>query len=120
MYICNCILLQFLNDFQYLEDHFVGSLYWESSYSGNPASDKDAMNILGENRVLGVPRLRQVRTIFHNPSQYFVSLCNFQVKMSNASCIVHEHFRRLFLNCFDSYSEAREDRETFGLGKDTA
>lgn len=49
----------------------MASLYWESSYSANPTSDKDAMNILGENRVLGVPRLRQVTTICYVPCRRF-------------------------------------------------
>ncbi|XP_023018809.2 polycystin-2-like protein 1 isoform X2 [Leptinotarsa decemlineata] len=84
----------------YAEGHMMDSFYWEATYSTEQA-DENAMHILQENRVLGVPRIRQVR-------------------VRNDSCVVHEYFRRLFLNCYDMYSDDAVDKETFGLGKKTA
>ncbi|CAH1104599.1 unnamed protein product [Psylliodes chrysocephalus] len=84
----------------YLENHLSNSLFWESTYDPRPGVE-NAMNILHENKVLGVPRLRQV-------------------KVRNDSCIIHSYFRRLFLTCFDSFSSSSEDVEPFGPRNKTA
>ncbi|CAG9823551.1 unnamed protein product [Phaedon cochleariae] len=84
----------------FAESHMVNSLFWESTYHIGDF-DENAMNILGENRVLGVPRIRQVR-------------------VRNDSCVVHEYFRRLFLSCYDSYSAKAENKKPFGLADGTA
>ncbi|XP_074025320.1 polycystin-2-like protein 1 isoform X3 [Leptinotarsa decemlineata] len=95
----------------YAEGHMMDSFYWEATYSTEQA-DENAMHILQENRVLGVPRIRQV-----NVSLW---LRRKIVRVRNDSCVVHEYFRRLFLNCYDMYSDDAVDKETFGLGKKTA
>ncbi|KAG5883446.1 hypothetical protein JTB14_028723 [Gonioctena quinquepunctata] len=84
----------------YAENHMIGSFFWESTYAPGHVDD-NAMNIQHENKVLGVPRIRQV-------------------KVRNDSCIVHEYFRRLFLNCYDHYSDDAEDRQPFGPETSTA
>ncbi|KAJ8912075.1 hypothetical protein NQ315_000581 [Exocentrus adspersus] len=90
----------------YVENHLIGSFFWESVYGydendSDAKIDEDAMNILYENQVLGVPRIRQV-------------------KVKNDSCVVHDYFRRLFVNCYDQYSSDKEDTNTFGPGDSTA
>ncbi|KAJ3665483.1 hypothetical protein Zmor_000976 [Zophobas morio] len=88
----------------YAESLMLDSFYWEHYYNRYdpvaPAPEDDK-KILFENKLLGVPRIRQV-------------------KVKNDSCIVHEYFRRLFLTCYDLYREADEDQETFGPGEGTA
>ncbi|KAJ8962227.1 hypothetical protein NQ318_018199 [Aromia moschata] len=42
------------------------------------------------------------------------------VKVHNETCSVHEYFRRIFLSCYDQYSEASEDKAPFGPGTGTA
>ncbi|KAJ8972185.1 hypothetical protein NQ314_000315 [Rhamnusium bicolor] len=83
---------------QYVENHLIGSFFWESTYGDEnhlPEIDDNAMNILYENKVLGVPRIRQV-------------------KVTNDSCVIHTYFRRLFLTCFGVYSDSAEDKTSFG------
>uniref|UniRef100_A0A6P7F1D4 Polycystin-2-like isoform X3 n=1 Tax=Diabrotica virgifera virgifera TaxID=50390 RepID=A0A6P7F1D4_DIAVI len=84
----------------YVEGHMINSFFWESTYGNGEAKDSDGMNILYENKVLGVPRIRMV-------------------KVRNDSCIVHEYFLRMFLDCYDEYSEEAEDKEKFGIGTAT-
>lgn len=82
----------------------LDSFYWEYYYNPynpvRPVSDDDK-KILYENKLLGVPRIRQV-------------------KVKNDSCVIHAYFRRLFVHCYDLYSEEDEDKETFGLRQATA
>ena len=59
-----------------------------------PISPSDR-NVLYENRMLGLPRIRQLR-------------------VKNDSCEVHPHFQRVISNCYAEYSEEMEDREMFG------
>ena len=97
----------------------LDSFYWEHYYNRYdpvaPAPEDDK-KILFENKLLGVPRIRQVSgKLLFQSIQHTV-----QVKVKNDSCIVHEYFRRLFLTCYDLYREADEDQETFGPGEGTA
>ncbi|XP_044258880.1 polycystin-2-like [Tribolium madens] len=88
----------------YTQSLMLENFYWEHYYNPyNPVSKakEDDKKILFENKLLGVPRIRQV-------------------KVKNDSCIIHEYFRRLFLTCYDLYGPADEDREPFGLGTGTA
>ncbi|XP_057670918.1 polycystin-2 isoform X2 [Diorhabda carinulata] len=79
----------------------IDSIFWESTYAIVDEKHKNRMNILQENRVLGVPRMRQL-------------------KVRNDSCIIHEYFRKFFLTCYGGYSEASEDKEEFGPRNGTA
>ena len=54
-------------------------------------------NILYENRLLGLPRLRQIR-------------------VKNDSCLVHPDFQNAIKQCYGPYSESNEDMEPFGTG----
>ena len=57
---------------------------------------------------------------------YLVKTCNErsvsfscrirQLRVKNDSCAVHEDFQRAIRVCYDSYSEAIEDKEPFGNG----
>ncbi|XP_049771104.1 polycystin-2-like [Schistocerca cancellata] len=57
--------------------------------------------VLNENKVLGVPRLRQLR-------------------VRNDSCEVPAIFTRTFSTCYDAYSSAAEEKEPFGPRNTTA
>ncbi|KAJ4441936.1 hypothetical protein ANN_11799, partial [Periplaneta americana] len=88
----------------FAENVMINGLYWDFWYDNNDpvgnVSSEDR-NILYENKLLGVPRLRQV-------------------KVRNDSCIVHEDFRRTFRTCYDFYSSEAEDTESFGQETPTA
>ncbi|XP_066304092.1 polycystin-2-like protein 1 isoform X2 [Branchiostoma lanceolatum] len=71
----------------------LDGLYWTKWYNQNNVS---GAYIYYENKMLGVPRIRQI-------------------KVRNDSCAVHEDFKDEILECFDSYSEAVEEKDPFGL-----
>ncbi|KAF2897002.1 hypothetical protein ILUMI_09174 [Ignelater luminosus] len=75
--------------------------YWYDSTTKIKETDEDDKKILYENKLLGIPRLRQL-------------------KVRNDSCAIHQYFRRMFLACYDRFSRRAEDTEPFGLGKGTA
>ena len=96
-----------------MEKDMLDGLYWEYLYNeGNdknficpgeednvgpcPVDPKDR-NILYENRLLGLPRLRQLR-------------------VKNDSCDVHQDFQNAIKQCYDSYSASIEDDAPFGNG----
>nr|CAH7743777.1 unnamed protein product [Callosobruchus chinensis] len=86
----------------YLENHFVPSIFWEYTYDSEDREEYESeMNIMYENRILGVPRIRQV-------------------KVRNDSCEVHDYFRRYFISCFDTYQPGDKDEDDFGSGQPTA
>ncbi|CAH2002303.1 unnamed protein product [Acanthoscelides obtectus] len=85
----------------YLENHFVPSIFWGYTYDPKNVEDENTMNIMFENMILGVPRIRQV-------------------KARNDSCEVHDYFLRYFRSCFDTYYSYEADREDFGPGEPTA
>ncbi|CAN7994310.1 unnamed protein product [Ixodes hexagonus] len=73
----------------------VNSLYWENWYN-NQSTLADDRNILYENRLLGSPRIRQLR-------------------VRNDSCNVHSDFKKAITQCYDTYSPHFEDKGPFGL-----
>ena len=95
---------------EFMEGQMLDGLYWEYYYNDGekpficpggeemtgpcPISPSDR-NVLYENRMLGLPRIRQLR-------------------VKNDSCEVHPHFQRVINNCYSEYSEEMEDREPFG------
>ncbi|CAH1970952.1 unnamed protein product [Acanthoscelides obtectus] len=85
----------------YLEKHFVPSLFWEYTYDKESMKDENAMNIMYDNRVLGVPRIRQV-------------------KVRNDTCVVHTYFRDRFKGCYGRYNSLNADKDDFGPGGATA
>ncbi|KAK8775402.1 hypothetical protein V5799_031254 [Amblyomma americanum] len=80
---------------QFVEDVMLGALYWENWYN-NQSTLADDRNILYENRLLGSPRIRQLR-------------------VRNDSCNVHSDFKKAITQCFDSYSPHFEEKGPFGL-----
>lgn len=72
----------------------LDGLYWENWYNGQNASQYGY--IYFENKLLGVPRLRQLR-------------------VRNGSCSVHPMFRSTISDCYASYSYFAESKAPFGL-----
>ncbi|KAL1425989.1 hypothetical protein MTO96_018639 [Rhipicephalus appendiculatus] len=83
------------NFWSFVEDVMLGALYWENWYN-NQSTLADDRNILYENRLLGSPRIRQLR-------------------VRNDSCNVHSDFKKAITQCFDNYSPHFEDKSPFGL-----
>merc|ERR1719383_1489891 len=78
-----------------MEGPLMGGLYWDNWYNDQPIP-KDQNFILHESKLLGVPRIRQV-------------------KVKNGSCDVHEDFAYEINTCYADYSKADEDKSMFGL-----
>ena len=74
----------------------LGSLYFESWYNGRNMSDSEKGYIFYENKILGVPRIRQLR-------------------VRNDSCIIQSDFQDTIKLCYAPYSEGVEDKSAFGL-----
>jgi polycystin 2 len=74
-------------------DPIMNGLYWEQWYNGENASEPGF--IYFENKLLGVPRLRQLR-------------------VEKGSCKVHTLFKNTIKDCYDSYSFLSEDKNPFG------
>ena len=79
--------------FQFAENTLVDGLYWETWYNDQNVTEYGY--IFFENKLLGVPRLRQL-------------------KVRADSCIVHDDFKNEILACYDSYAKSIEDKEPFG------
>jgi hypothetical protein len=71
-------------------------------YNNDIQKPEEIGYIFYQNKLLGVPRLRQIRVRAN-------------------SCVVHEEFESLFPECYDSYSDSSsEDTKDFGpLDEDT-
>lgn len=79
----------------------MDGLYWETWYNNDNVTEDELGFIFYENKMLGVPRLRQV-------------------KVTNESCIVHTDFRDNIKQCYAFYSESLEDTSPYGLRNGTA
>lgn len=78
----------------------VEGLFWDFWYSQADQvkpTGKGEDNVLYENRMVGRPRLRQVR-------------------VRKNSCRTPEIYRRLYPVCYDYYSASSEDKSPFGKG----
>ncbi|RZC41347.1 polycystic kidney disease 2-like 1 protein [Asbolus verrucosus] len=87
----------------YAENILLKSFYAprvQNPYDEQPVAEDDH-RILFENKLLGVPRLRQVR-------------------VKNGSCAVHKYFKKLCRSCYGIYGPNTESQEPFGLAKKTA
>lgn len=82
------------NFWSFVEDVMLNALYWENWYN-NRSMASDDRNILYENRLLGSPRIRQLR-------------------VRNDSCNVHPDFKKAITQCYDNYSPHFEDDSPFG------
>jgi polycystin 2 len=74
----------------------LDSIYWETWYNGDNATADEIGSIYYENKVLGVPRLRQMR-------------------VRKNSCKVENNFKTIIANCYDSYSSSSESTDPFGI-----
>jgi polycystin 2 len=79
----------------------MDGLYWESYYNGKAVPKDQLGYIYYENKLLGRPRLRQLR-------------------VRSNSCVVHDDFKREIKNCYGPYTADNEDKNTYGLGNGTA
>ncbi|TRY80961.1 hypothetical protein TCAL_09384 [Tigriopus californicus] len=97
---------------KFVQNDFLDKLYWEYTYTNGestnficpggdeavgpcPITNSDT-NILFENRLLGVPRIRQLR-------------------VKNGSCELHAEVQRITKTCYDSYAVKHENKSTFGI-----
>lgn len=88
---------QVMDFWRFTENVLLDGLYWEYWYDRDQtATQADNRNILYENRMLGVARLRQIR-------------------VRNDSCTVPENFQRAIRQCYDVYSTNAEDKSNFGV-----
>ncbi|XP_071829952.1 polycystin-2-like protein 1 isoform X3 [Apostichopus japonicus] len=90
-----------LDFWRFAETPLMDGLYWETWYNNDNVTEDELGFIFYENKMLGVPRLRQV-------------------KVTNESCIVHTDFRDNIKQCYAFYSESLEDTSPYGLRNGTA
>jgi polycystin 2 len=81
--------------FRFAEGPLMDGLYWETWYNDRNVSQDELGYIFYENKLLGVPRMRQL-------------------KVRNDSCTVHDDFKEQIKACYDSYGEAIEEKNPFG------
>ena len=95
-----------------METDLLDGLYWEYIHGGEekrfscpggedrvgpcPVVPSDR-NILYENRMLGLPRIRQLR-------------------VRNDSCQIHPHFQNAIHVCYNEYDSGDEEKGDFGNG----
>lgn len=72
----------------------LDGLFWDNWYNGEVVEKENF--IYYENKLLGVPRLRQLR-------------------VAKNSCQVHSLFKNSIHECYDSYSLFSEDKKPFGI-----
>ena len=88
---------------QYADQVLVKGLYtdWETWYNGVNLTESQLGYVIYENKLQGVPRLRQVR-------------------VRGDSCIVPSDFKSQITKCYGPYSSGAEDNTPFGLMNGTA
>ncbi|KAI3378974.1 hypothetical protein SNEBB_006980 [Seison nebaliae] len=86
--------------YTYLEEQLLNGIYWENWYNGDPIDVTDKTQagfIYFENKVLGVPRIRQL-------------------KVRDGSCEVPNKFEDVILHCFGQFSKKNMDKAKFRIG----
>lgn len=86
---------------RFSEGPLMDGLYWESWYNEEPLKTEELGYIYYENKLLGVPRIRQLR-------------------VRNGSCEVHPDFQQEILDCYDSYAVTKEDTLAYGPANSSA
>jgi len=79
---------------QVLKGPVLNGLFDQTWYNGEPLEENQYGYVLFENKILGLPRLRQLR-------------------VTNHSCKVHEKFQAIIPDCYGVYSRSRENRTTY-------
>ncbi|XP_074619746.1 polycystin-2-like protein 1 [Acropora palmata] len=82
----------------YMNGPLSGGLYWEQYYNNKSVEEEDLGFIYFENKILGRPRIRQLR-------------------VKNDSCVVHDDFKSVIKDCYAPYSPGAEDTSPFGVDK---
>lgn len=86
----------------YLNGPLSDGLYWEQYYNDKNVTNEDELGfIYFENKILGRPRIRQLR-------------------VKNDSCTVHDDFKSVIKDCYAPYSPEAEDQSPFGLKNESA
>lgn len=90
----NIISLKSLASFQVMSEPVLNGLFDQKWYNGEDLTESQYGYVLFENKILGLPRLRQLR-------------------VTNHSCKVHEKFQTIIPDCYGVYSGGRENRTTY-------
>ncbi len=116
--------------FQFVEDDLIDGLYWETWYNRGyrnaevrcpdgkvatapcevPIADR---NVMYENRVLGLPRMRMVTKHIPLQMSIMINKGSFQLKVGNLTCDIPNDFVRAIRVCYAPYAETHEDMETY-------
>ncbi|XP_013419430.1 polycystin-2 isoform X1 [Lingula anatina] len=86
---------------QFARGPLMDGLYWETWYNNRNVSQDELGFIFYENKLLGVPRIRQL-------------------KVKNGSCKVESNFGHVIDDCYGPYASGDEDKSTFGKANGTA
>ncbi|RTG82090.1 uncharacterized protein DC041_0008743 [Schistosoma bovis] len=93
----------FNRSFKYhvIQGPIMNNWYSNTWYNTQPFATANNLTLLYQNRLIGVPRLRQLR-------------------MSSNSCMIPVYFADDIKECYGQYQEANEDKKPFGLKNGTA
>ena len=80
---------------QYATHQLIRGLYPDMRYNNQTSAEEGRGLVLSENRLVGVPRLRQVR-------------------VRNDSCTVHDDFHDVITSCYGQYGSGEEDSTPYG------
>jgi len=80
---------------KFAKSPLIKGLYWETWYNNETVPADQLGYIYYENKLLGVPRIRQLQ-------------------VHSNSCVVHEDFRALIQDCYEAYAESLENKQPFG------
>lgn len=79
----------------------LDGLYWETWYNGRNLTNDEEGYIYYESKLLGVPRLRQIR-------------------VKNNTCTLDPNFEGEVKGCYGEYKSSREFTGSFGPGNTSA
>ena len=80
---------------QYIHDGFIRAAFWNLSETGLRLTDEELGYSFYGNRLVGIPRLRQLR-------------------VRDKTCSVHRWFKSLGDACYGHYSAETESVESYG------
>jgi len=78
----------------------MNALFDQKWYNGENLTNNQYGYVLFENKILGLPRLRQLR-------------------VTNHSCTVHKKFQSIIPECYAPYSTGKENRSSYAPVNDT-
>jgi len=86
---------------RFAEGPMLDGLYWEQYYNNDNVSAENLGYVYYENKLMGVPRLRQLR-------------------VRNDSCTVPSLFKETIPECYGEWSTKNNDESEYGLESETA